>query len=57
MLPEDIFNIRKFNSLKIKFINIISENKLMIAQTRYLFNSVLKQFEREVPIKTINRKR
>lgn len=33
-----------------QFINILSENKFSISQTRCLFNSILTQFERYMPV-------
>lgn len=40
----------KFNKVYTQIINTLSENKFTISQTRYLFNSVLNQFEREMPV-------
>ncbi len=49
-LPADIFADDRFYNLKSQFINILSENELTISQTRYLFNSIISQFEREMPV-------
>ena len=49
-LPESVFTGEIFNNLKTQFVNTISENKLTIAQTRYLFNNILEQFEKEMPV-------
>ena len=45
IIPED-----KFDKLQSQFINTISENKLSIAQVRYLFNSIMYQFEVDMPV-------
>lgn len=49
-LPESVFTGDTFYNLKTQFVNAISENKLTIAQTRYLFNSILNQFEIDMPV-------
>lgn len=49
-LPEKIISGDKFYKLQSQFINTISENKLTIAQTRYLFNAILDQFEVDMPV-------
>lgn len=50
VLPEDVFGGEVFNKLHSDIINALSENKLSISQTRHLFNSILNQFEREMPV-------
>ena len=50
ILPEDVFGGEVFNKLHSDIINALSENKLSISQTRHLFNSILNQFEREMPV-------
>ena len=49
-LPETVFTGDLFLHLKSQFINIISENKLTISETRYLFNCILDQFETNMPV-------
>lgn len=49
-LPETVFTGTVFDSLKTQLINTISENKLTISQTRYLFNNILNQFEMNMPV-------
>ena len=44
-IPDD-----RFTKLQSQFINTISENKLSIAQVRYLFNAILHQFEVNMPV-------
>lgn len=40
----------KFNRVYTQIVNTLSENKFTISQTRHLFNSILNQFEREMPV-------
>ena len=49
-LPEDVFYGETFNRLESLIVNALSENKLTIAQTRHLFNSILNRFESEMPV-------
>lgn len=49
-LPERTILDDRFTKLQSQFINTISENKLTIAQTRYLFNAILDQFEIDMPV-------
>lgn len=37
-------------NIKNQFINILSENQFSISQTRCLFNSIISQFERYMPV-------
>lgn len=54
LFPEDMpiedEKINSFNKLKTSMINMLSENKFTISQTRYLFTCILSQFEREMPV-------
>lgn len=47
--PEDTFT-DNFKNLQSEIINTLSENKLTISQTRYLFRTILSQFERDMPV-------
>ena len=47
---EDIIPGNTGEEIKKQFISILSENKLSISQTRCLFNSILTQFERYMPV-------
>lgn len=49
-LPEDVFYGETFNRIEPLIVNVLSENKLTISQTRHLFNSILNRFEREMPV-------
>lgn len=49
-LPEKIFADDVFSKLESQFVNAISENKLSIAETRYLFNCILNRFEKDMPV-------
>lgn len=49
-LPEKIFADDVFSKLESQFVNAISENKLSIAETRYLFNYILNRFEKDMPV-------
>lgn len=49
-LPEDMFCDDRFYKIQSQLINTLSENKLTIAQTRYLFNTIIEQFEKEMPV-------
>lgn len=46
---EDTFT-DNFKNLQLEIINTLSENKLTISQTRYLFRTILSQFERDMPV-------
>ena len=48
--PEKIFTGDTFYKLESQFVNAISENKLSIAETRYLFNCILNRFEKDMPV-------
>ena len=52
--PEDMpigdVECKIFNKLKTNIINLLSENKFTISQSRYLFTCILSQFEREMPV-------
>ncbi len=50
VLPEDVMSSAAFDSVKNQFINTLSENKFSISQTRYLFSSIISQFERHMPV-------
>lgn len=51
ILPTDMMtDTEKFNRVYTQIINALSENKFTISQTRHLFDSVLNQFEREMPV-------
>ncbi len=47
---EDVLPNNIGEDIKKQFINILSENKLSISQTRCLFNNILIQFERYMPV-------
>lgn len=47
---EDIIPGSIGDDIAKQFINTLSENKLSISQTRYLFNHILTQFERYMPV-------
>ena len=49
-LPEEIFTGDTFSNLESQFVSAISENKLTIAETRYLFNCILNRFEKDMPV-------
>jgi len=48
--PEDTMYGSIGDEIKKEFISILSENKFSISQTRCLFNSILEQFERYMPV-------
>lgn len=48
--PEDIMSGIAFDNIKNQFINTLSENQFSISQTRYLFSSIITQFERHMPV-------
>lgn len=48
--PEDVMPADIGENVKNHFINILSENQFSISQTRCLFNSIISQFERYMPI-------
>ena len=48
--PEDMIKEDVFLNVKSQFINVISENKLTISQTRFLFSSILEHFDRNRPV-------
>lgn len=41
---------KNYNKIEKDIINTLSENQFTISQARYLFNNILKQFEREMPV-------
>lgn len=52
-LPEDSPRTEEYNNynkIEKDIINTLSENQFTISQARYLFNNILKQFEREMPV-------
>ena len=50
MPKEDNMPSKVYDDIKNQFINILSENQLSISQTRCLFNGILEQFERFMPV-------
>lgn len=48
--PEDVIPAGVGENVKNQFINILSENQFSISQTRCLFNSIISQFERLMPV-------
>lgn len=48
--PEDVIPASIGENVKNQFINILSENQFSISQTRCLFNSIISQFERYMPV-------
>lgn len=50
MPSEDILSAGVGENVKNQFINILSENQFSISQTRCLFNSIISQFERFMPV-------
>lgn len=40
----------KYDTIKKEIINTLSENQFTISQTRYLFNDIVEQFERNMPV-------
>lgn len=40
----------KYDEIGKDIINTLSENQFTISQTRYLFNNILEQFERGMPV-------
>lgn len=50
-LPVDMMqDSERFGRVYQQTVNALSENQFTIAQTRHLFNSILNQFEREMPV-------
>lgn len=49
-LPEDIRSDDNIQNVQTQIINTLSEKQFTISQTRYLFNSILEQFERYMPV-------
>lgn len=47
---EDVIPAGVGENVKNQFINILSENQFSISQTRCLFNSIISQFERYMPV-------
>lgn len=47
---EDVIPAGTGENVKNQFINILSENQFSISQTRCLFNSIIEQFERRMPV-------
>ena len=50
VLPEDVRADEIFQNVQTQIINTLSEKQFTISQTRYLFNSILEQFERYMPV-------
>lgn len=40
----------KYSKIEKEIINTLSENQFTISQTRYMFNNILMQFERYMPV-------
>lgn len=40
----------RYDTIKKEIINTLSENQFTISQTRYLFNEIIEQFERNMPV-------
>lgn len=51
-LQEDIIENADFRKIMYTIIGTLSENKYTISQTKYLFNSIIEQFERLMPVTT-----
>lgn len=49
IFPEDVF-VDGLKRMQSEIINTLSENKLTISQIRYLFHTILNQFEKEMPV-------
>ena len=49
-LPEDVRADEIFQNVQLQIINTLSEKQFTISQTRHLFNSILEQFERYMPV-------
>lgn len=50
MPSEDVMPAGIGENVKNQFINILSENQFSISQTRCLFNNIIEQFERYMPV-------
>lgn len=53
ILPEDFPSGKEsdnYNRIEREIINTLSENQFTISQTRYMFNNILRQFERRMPV-------
>ena len=51
LLPETVpANISSLSEIRRDIINTLSENQFTISETRYLFNSILSQFEESMPV-------
>lgn len=51
VLPEDMMaDSNKFKEVYSKIVNELSENQFTISQSRHLFNCILEQFERKMPV-------
>lgn len=53
ILPEDsprTEEYKNYNKIEKDIINTLSENQFTISQTRYMFNNILRQFERNMPV-------
>ncbi len=53
LLPEDYPRGNEqpnYSKVENDIINILSENQFTISQTRYMFNNILRQFERYMPV-------
>lgn len=49
-MPEDVMTGDTFNNVKKYIISALSENQFSISQTRYLFSTIINQFERHMPV-------
>lgn len=50
VLSEDVRADEVFQNVQTQIINTLSGKQFTISQTRYLFNSILEQFERYMPV-------
>lgn len=53
LLPEDHplgDEYQNYKKVEKNIVSTLSENQFTISQTRYLFNNILMQFEREMPV-------
>ena len=50
IIPQTIPKGCKHLKIANEIINTLSENQFSISETRYLFNFILSQFEREMPV-------
>lgn len=48
--PGGMEEWKTYDKIGKEIINTLSENQFTISQTRYLFNNILEQFERNMPV-------